>query len=127
MNEEMSWYEQKQVRHDQAKEEAGCKGLFFRYRENNYFHEGKLEFKKTFTKLKRMSCPGCAVCEFLESDLREEDLTTGSYGHIVFPKELMDQGVYELKVTNMSTDIESGYCDDWDIEFSPVKETNASN
>ena len=116
----------RQLRHDQAKEQAGCKGIFFKYRENNYFHEGKLEFKKTFTKLKRISCPGCNVCEFIESDFREDDLTIGRYGHISFPEKLVDQGIYEPKVTNMSVDIESGISDDWDIEFFHVEEeTNA--
>lgn len=118
MTEETDWYKEKQLRYDQAKEQAGCKGLFFRYRENNYFHDGRLEFKKTFTKLKRKSCPGCDICEFIEGDFREQDLD--EHSHVIFPDKLIDQGIYEPKVTNMSTDIESGYCDDWDIEFFHV-------
>ena len=40
--------------------------------------------------------------------------------------------LYELKVTNVSVDYESGYADDWDIEFvkipkKPTKKRRKSN
>ncbi len=107
---------ERQKPHDEAKEKAGCKGLFFRYRGNNYFHEGKLEFKKTFTKLKRKSCPGCNLCQSMEDDLGE-DLEL-----VIFPDNLTNEGIYELKVVNMTTDCETGYVDNWDIEFFPAED-----
>lgn len=90
--------------------EPECKGLLFRCRKNLHFTDGRFVDSTEFRLLKRRSCPGCSQCISTLDDLHEIDLETvihdGQHGR-----------VYELCVTNISHDWETGIVDDWDLEF----------
>lgn len=105
--------------HDKAKQEHNCKGLIYRARINNYSSNGIIGIKTTFSKLKKKSCPGCQVCAWIEDQLSEQL----DYGCVIIPRSLKvkDQSLYELKITNMDTDYETGYADSWDLEFIYIK------
>lgn len=94
-----------------------CKGMFFRYRKNEYFSGGVYGIKETFTLLKRKSCPGCPQCSWID-DFLQEEFNAESGAEI--PPYLMDMDLCELKVTNTSTDWESGLIDEITVGFVRV-------
>lgn len=101
-----------------------CKGLIFRLTRSGWAHEGdSVGFKYQFKLLKRKSCKGCDQCLFLWDDLHERICDWGNDGYgsnIELGEE--NQALYQLKVTNTSTDWESGMVDDWDIGFVKYNE-----
>lgn len=48
-----------------------CKGRVFRYRETMFLNKkGQLIVKETFTPMKKLSCPGCMDCGWIEDEFR---------------------------------------------------------
>jgi hypothetical protein len=91
-----------------------CKGKIYRVREANFIRKnGSIVSQREYVPMKRLSCPGCSLCDYLESDLRENDYQVIDGG--------LDGDLVELRVTNISTDWETGYVDGYDLEFAKVK------
>lgn len=107
--------------HGDREKEPPCKGLFFRCEITSYIGSDRdVNFKTRFRFLKRMSCPGCAQCGAMWDDLRE-GLCDPKYSNVIFESGQIGE-LYQLKVTNISTDWETGYVDDYDLEFVRVEE-----
>ncbi len=94
-----------------------CKGLIFRA-SNNWFENsnGDFEYRVKFRRLIRKSCPGCSKC------LSVLDSAHELMENVIFPLEPKNGGLYQLKITNVHTDWETGYVDDWDTEFVEYEE-----
>lgn len=91
-----------------------CIGLFFRAKKNYYLNSrDEYVYQERMTPLKRMSCKGCSQCGYLKDELNEQCCMDEP----PIVDDLQHGAVYQLKVTNIQTDWESGYADDWDIEF----------
>ena len=97
-----------------------CKGLIFRCEITSWVgSDNDVNFKERYRFIKSASCPGCEQCGFLWDDLHERTcdpiyqtiLRNGDHGKL-----------YELKVTGVSHDWETGIVDDWDIEFVKLPE-----
>lgn len=94
-----------------------CKGLFFRARKNWFRNSnGEFVYSVRFRPLLKRSCKGCDKCLYMMDTINEEMET------IMFPLEPKDGDVYQLMVTNVYRDWETGYIDDWDTEFVKVNE-----
>jgi len=101
--------------------EAECKGKIFRYSKNEFFsYDIKYSRQDNFTLLKRDSCKGCKYCDNILSDLRE---TSSEQGAII-PDDIKNGDKCRLVYTNMETDWETGYVDNWDLEFRKVENDN---
>ncbi len=101
-----------------------CVGLVYRGRINNFYHKGTLVHQTKMVKLKRQSCRGCEQCSFLEEDLNEF-LSSSTNKPAILPEEVIDGKLYTLQVTNISRDYESGFVDDYDLEF--VRKENGTD
>ena len=99
-------------------DEEPCKGLFFRGKNNMFVNDrNEYVYQERMTPLKRMSCKGCSQCGPLLDDLHE--WIAGGQGPVI--NDLEHGALYRLEITNVQTDWESGYADDWDLEFVRVK------
>ncbi len=98
-----------------------CKGLFFRgYSSIFYNHkEDKVERREGFRLLKNKSCKGCPdMCfHFMLEEMHDMIDCKG----LIFP-EIVDNGLYTLRITNITKDWESGQTDGYDFEFYKIKE-----
>jgi len=102
---------------------ATCKGMYFRGYSSMYCHEGTIGRKDGFRFLKRKSCTDkyCDICSYRW----EIDFTEGldyEYGYIMFPDKIEHGALYSIRVTNISTDYETGIVDGYDLEFYKVIE-----
>jgi len=98
--------------------EEPCKGLCFRGYTNTHWFGDKFRVTNELRLLKKRSCPGCAQCSYLTEELQSNV--------IVLTPEIEHGKLYELRVTNVSRDYESGIVDDWNVEFCKVREENPS-
>ena len=88
-----------------------CTGLVFRGF-NSFFWSGeKLERREGIRLLKKKSCPGCEKCGFILDDLSVQVII----GSMIMPS-IEDGKLYTVRITNQSTDWETGYVDDYDTE-----------
>ena len=108
-----------------------CVGLLFRGYSSTYCKDGEIGRREGFRLLKRKSCKGEDYCKSWDG----EDLSTYSCEHffleemsemldcdcVIIP-EIEDYALYRIRVTNETTDWESGYCDGYDFEFYKVEE-----
>lgn len=94
-----------------------CKGIYFRGYTNSYFIDGKIEFKSGFRFLKRMSCPGCEHCGGMFYAISES-----LYSNNIIIPQIEHGKLYTVAITNIHTDWETGYVEDYDIEFVLVEE-----
>ena len=100
-----------------------CKGLIFRGYSSTfvtYRTRGEINGagrREGIRLLKKKSCPGCGKCGWMLDVLLDHiDCET-----LIFPD--IEHGVlYGLRVTNEPRDYESGYVDDYDLEFYKIKE-----
>lgn len=86
-----------------------CKGRVFRYRETMFLNKkGQLIVKETFTPMKKLSCPGCMDCGWIDEEFnlllsdtilpeKPEDLESGDLVelNITFSRNSYD-GEYDL-------------------------------
>ena len=105
-----------------------CKGMFFRCRINIYVSPttgAYVETKRMFP-LKRMSCTGCDTCHWLSDEMGDEISTiNGTYGpDTLFVDDLVHGATYQYKVTETSTDWETGIVDDYRTGFVKIDEDN---
>jgi len=109
-----------QIKEKQANEKPPCKGRIYRGLISAYVgSRGEYVYQEKMLFLKRKSCKGCSDCGFLEEFLHE--FACDIDGNLPIIKNIKDQALYELKVVNISRDPETGYADDWDLEFIEVK------
>ena len=92
-----------------------CKGLFFRGYHSAFAQDGHIGIRQGVKLLKRMSCRGCDECGYLWDDAVEAN----SCGSLIVP-EIEHGALYQLRITNISKDWETGYADDWDTELVKV-------
>lgn len=91
-----------------------CKGKIFRYAANAFLsHDRKYSRQDNFTLLKRDSCKGCKYCDNILSDLQEIACEQGA----LIPSNLKNGDKCKLEYTNIETDWETGYVDNWDLAF----------
>ena len=101
-----------------------CVGLFFRVAREAWIGSGgDICFRYRFRPLPSKSCPGCFTCDWLVEDL-DQYLYLYNSGDIDFQLEqYFTHGMLvQLKVTNVSTDWETGIVDDYELDFVEVKE-----
>ena len=99
--------------------EETCKGLIYRCQVNQFLNaKGTYIDSIRMEPLKRMSCPGCDRCAYLRDQTREH-ISMGTPPIINNP---VSSALYELRITNLSRDYETGYPDDWDMVFVKIKE-----
>lgn len=101
-----------------------CGGLFYRVAREAWFgSNGDICFRYRFRPLTSKSCIGCYTCEWLLEDFAER-LNDYNSGYVDFQLEqYYNHGsLVQLKVTNVSTDWETGIVDDYDIDFVEVNE-----
>lgn len=96
----------------------GCKGVYYRCRVESFLGVTKEEINTRIrlSKLKRMSCPGCAVCEYEEEYLREE---VNICGNEEFLNGMEHNAIYKLEIES-SKDWETGMYEVDGIDFVKV-------
>ena len=99
--------------HTQRKKVSVCVGMIFRYSENEFINSnGDFVYTERMRLQRRLSCKGCEKCDWLHDCYKEQG--------VVWPKGLVKGELYSLQITNESRDWESGYIDDFDLEFVRV-------
>jgi len=97
-----------------------CKGLVFKGYSSGFYirnkKETKIEFREGIRLLKRKSCAGCKECGMFYEILSDGTL----FNHISILNNIKNDQLYTLKVTNISTDFETGIVDDFDIELVEI-------
>ncbi len=89
-----------------------CKGLFYRGYNNIFFSGGRLEQKRGYRFLKRMSCKGCQNCEWLRSETIVEEAA-----NLVNLSEIKEYGLYELTANTIGGGTSFDGYDDYDYEL----------
>lgn len=90
-----------------------CKGKVFRVRDNSYLSkDGSYTVKRTYSLLKRLSCEGCIHCGWINESIQEgvAVIAGGNHGDLV-----------TLSMVNVRRDWETGYVDDYDLQFEVIK------
>jgi len=104
---------------DNPKNREECKGIFFRYKFNCYVSKTKsIEYKQSFKLLKRMSCPGCNLCQGFWEDL---NMTGAPEDILKLPGQLIDDQIYKICFVPVSKDWETGYLDEWYWQLLPYE------
>lgn len=98
-----------------VKKENQCKGLYFRGYRSQYFIGDKFESKVGVRLLKKKSCKGCECCGGMLDSMKENI-------NNVYLVQIEDGEIYTPIYTNISRDWETGYIDDYDIEFIKVSD-----
>lgn len=91
-----------------------CKGVYFRYTENNHVaRKGmKFVFQKQISFLKRRSCPGCSSCDPLIDDAMQGMQELGE-DVFEFSPDLKHNDVVQIVFVPGARDWETGYLDTW--------------
>ena len=99
---------------EKSDEEKTCKGRIFRCIVSSFTDKkGSYIYKEQFSPLKRMSCPGCEKCAWMDdywSEIGERPLV----------EELVDGALYSLALVCVGEDWENGI-KDYDLEFALIK------
>lgn len=66
-----------------------------------------------------MSCGGCNECGWVPEYI-EEEMNSGE-PLVTWSDTLQDGDIVRIKMTNMTTDWETGYVDGWELEFVKVE------
>ncbi len=95
-----------------------CKGLYYRASCSSYGDLEQIGERVRLRLLKRRSCPGCDNCWGIIEILKEyiacdtpPDLSRIEHGKIYTPS---------IRIT--STGWETGYADEWEVQFTEVEE-----
>ncbi len=89
-----------------------CKGIFFRGYDNIFYSGGRLEQKRGYRLLKRMSCQGCESCGWLRDEAIIEEVS-----NLIDLGEIKDYGLYELTVKTTGGGSSWDGNDDYDYEL----------
>jgi len=91
-----------------------CNGLIFRADVNAYVNsKGTYVCQEKMILLKRKSCLTCETCISLEELLSEGV----AEGRLPIINNIKHERLYSLHVVNKTTDWETGWVDDYDLEF----------
>lgn len=103
--------------------EPKCKGLIFRFARDTWMGTAQdINFRDRFRFIKGKSCTGCAQCDFLWEDLHE-NLCDPKFNYVSYDAEAHDQDqLYTLIVLPGTPDWETGYVEDWELEFRKYEE-----
>lgn len=107
------------------KPEVKCKGLFFRASLNVYYTGDRFVYQESMRKLRRISCPGCEKCGHFDEYLHEDSCNSTENGHGNLPEIVgpIEHGaIYTVRIEVDSTDWETGYADDWHVQFVRCKD-----
>jgi hypothetical protein len=77
---------------------------------------GTYTYKETMVPLKRMSCRGCDKCGAFDETL-QEDVYSQKAPMI---NNIEDGAIYQLQFVNCVPDWETGFIDDFDLEFIKI-------
>ena len=103
---------------EEKTDEPICKGKTYRARVNRYINsKDEYVYTERMIPLKRLSCPGCPKCGWMDDEIREH-IDCETLIHI----DIKDGATYSLQVTNVSTDWETGYVDDYTLEFIEIED-----
>lgn len=95
-----------------------CKGRFYRATENTFINsKGCYIEKRVMTPLKRLSCPGCEQCDWIDDELNEFTLN----GDTQIEPDFNNKSIYKLTMLAEYRDWETGYIDDFDFGFREIK------
>lgn len=95
-------------------EPGQCKGRYFRYIESGFAGKsGRLVITQELRPLKRISCPGCPVCDSLADDLRDG---AGVNGFLQFDGRLTSGDTVYLAPVPVAFDHETGQLEEWYYE-----------
>lgn len=95
-------------------EDNDCKGLIYRCKVNHFKNsKGHVIFSSRFIPMKKLSCPGCHKCGALIESL-DECIANDTLPITTTEK---NNQLYSLEMSDISYDWETGYIDDWDLEF----------
>ena len=90
---------------------SSCKGVIFKAKLNTYYSKGKYVYQESMQILKRKSCPGCVECGWIHEELSE---TIDEYNLI---EDFEDGALYTLHITDVTKDLKTGVCDDYNLVF----------
>jgi len=96
--------------------EPKCKGVVYKADVQHCKTQRGVLFSVRLNKMKRLSCPGCEQCGFLEDDLGEID---PKHWPIIGIATVEPGKLYTIDVVNIGRDLESGYVDAWDLKVTP--------
>lgn len=95
-----------------------CKGLIYRCKVNNFKNsKDHIIFSSRFIPMKKLSCPGCSQCGGLIEALNESI----SNNELPITTTEKNNQLYYLEITDLSWDWETGYLDDWNLEFKEIE------
>ena len=98
-------------------EEKQCAGRVYRYEENNFFSDGRINMNTRFVPLKKLSCGGCELCGGFEDAISEECYDDCK---IPYPKNLNHGDTVSLIFINDGRGFEDLY-DEYHLEFVRYK------
>lgn len=103
--------------------ESICKGKIYRCRINAYISPTTGQYVRTerMVPMKRLSCPGCEKCGYLD-EYMSEDLHCA--GELAVEPDLEHGALYEFKITRQYRDWETGYVDDFEMAFVKVEDAD---
>ena len=104
-------------------ESKACQGVFFRgYSSTFWQRDNKIGRHEGLRFLVRKSCKGGheGLCRLNLFDNMDCEIDCGS---LRLPDAIEHGGLYEMVVTNVTRDWESGHIDGYDIEFIKVKDS----
>lgn len=96
--------------------EPKCSGVVYKADVQHCKTQRGVLFSVRLNKMKRLSCPGCEYCGFLEDDLSEID---PKYWSIIDIATAEPGKLYTIEVVNIGRDWESGHVDSWDLKMVP--------
>jgi len=95
-----------------------CIGKVYRANVSHCQTKTGVLFAVRLQEMKRLSCPGCEYCSWLDECLGEISLDWGITNIV----EVEDGKLYTITVCNVQRDWESGMVDDWDLKLVEYKE-----
>lgn len=94
-----------------------CKGQVFKGYNSTFYHKGRIECRQGIRLVKSLSCPGCKVCggAWMIGEVSEH-----IEGQTFLMAEIDHGELYGIRVTNKSTDWETGLLDSYDLEVYKI-------
>ncbi|MCK5614425.1 hypothetical protein KAR91_71825 [Candidatus Pacearchaeota archaeon] len=121
----MNWLDLTARTPERVKAIADCKGKVFRARVNTFFNaKGHFIYQERMIPLKRMSCPGCEICDWMDEYIKE-DMDCGYTPIIEDP--IRDGALYELVSYDHGGMTLDGYESELEFVFERIKENKKGN
>lgn len=96
-----------------------CKGLVYKASINRYISPktGVISADFKLSPRKKLSCPGCPMCDWIKEDLPEIFCNRNTQNSIHNMENMEDGKYYTIVSVVDSTDWETGYVDDYHFEL----------